>query len=243
MFAKLKLQHPKQILIYQIHNPGHTKRSWLPQSFFCAKTSWMTTDHYIDLIRTLAAPTPNLPLPTPCPLTKKLHQSSPPPSTVHDSLGGLASRRYWRGWGSWSRYSEPGVLRSFWVLGQGPQWGRHYSINLLNSYWPLGVISGNGGSLKSWLCIRWKCWTKSSILCYSLKDLYLHTAYLCGLIGPRSDSSHEILKGLAKQNNKVCMGCMSSSKINKQDQSARRVLSVTFKCSSILMYSMLLWSV
>lgn len=35
---------------------------------------------------------------------KKLHQSAPPPSTVHDSLGGLASRRYWRGWahGAWS---------------------------------------------------------------------------------------------------------------------------------------------
>ena len=27
MLAKLKLQHPKQTLIYQIHDPGHTKTS------------------------------------------------------------------------------------------------------------------------------------------------------------------------------------------------------------------------
>ena len=41
---------------YQIHNPAHTKRSWLPQTFLYAKTSWMTTNHYINLEHTLAAP-------------------------------------------------------------------------------------------------------------------------------------------------------------------------------------------
>lgn len=84
--------------------------------------------------------TPNLPLPTPCPLTtallhrkdctKKLHQSAPPPSTVHDSLGGLASRC----WG-WTHGVGVQIILSF---------GSPDSLHLdtvLKSYWPLGVIS------------------------------------------------------------------------------------------------------